>query len=204
MSGSFRQQPPHVDHPASSRPPKPSQQVRTSHVPMARPNADCHGFIPGSRRAVLKKKKGHCTCQPAQGACLRVMSYGTKGLAFRAYGPYWRNLLNTSKIKSFAMLRRDEVESLVEWLKRATAVREVVDCWVILGKIRDDGSDLRGLIEEHLGLACAFNIADYVPYLAPLDIQGYTRHMKQVSHGVDKVLEITIVEHEQVALSKQQ
>ena len=63
------------------------------------------------------------------------MSYGTKGLAFAAYGPYWRNVrkfctlqpLSASKIESFATLRRVEVGSLVEWLKKAAAVREVVD-----------------------------------------------------------------------------
>ena len=120
------------------------------------------------------------------------LSYGNKGMAFAAYGSYWWNvrklctlqLLSASKIESFDAVRGEELGSLVEWLKGAAAAHEVVDvsrkvrelvadisCRIILGKVRDDGYDLRGLIEEGLALSGAFNIADYVPYLAPLDLQ---------------------------------
>ncbi|EXC29388.1 Cytochrome P450 71D10 [Morus notabilis] len=109
------------------------------------------------------------------------MSYGTKGMAFTEYGPYWRNvrklctlqLLSASKIESFTASRGEEVAALVESLRGAAAARELVDV--------------------------SRKIADYVPYLAPLDLQGYTRRMKKVSKGIDKVLEKIIMAHEQGA-----
>ena len=44
---------------------------------------------------------------------------------------------------------------------------------MILGRVKDDRFDLKGLINEALGLAGAFNLADYVPWLAPFDLQVY-------------------------------
>lgn len=149
------------------------------------------------------------------------MTYSTKGMAFTEYGPYWRNvrklctlqLLNLSKIESFAALRREEVTGLVASLRKAAAAREVVDvsrkvgkliadisCRMILGRnIGDDRYDLRGIVEEVMSLSGAFNIADYVPYLAPLDLQGYTRRMKKVNKDMDEMFERIITEHELAA-----
>uniref|UniRef100_A0A2N9EEV6 Cytochrome P450 n=1 Tax=Fagus sylvatica TaxID=28930 RepID=A0A2N9EEV6_FAGSY len=120
------------------------------------------------------------------------MSYGTKGMAFTEYGPYWRNvrklctlqLLSASKIESFAPMRKQELGSLVQSLKKAAARHEVVDlsakvgqlmeettCRMIFGRSKDDRFDLKPLIVEVLRLAGAFNLADYVPYLGILDLQ---------------------------------
>ena len=121
---------------------------------------------------------------------LSYLSYGTKGMAFTEYGSYWRNirklctmqLLSVSKIDSFAPMRREEVGSLVQSLKKAAAVHEVVDlsgkvcelneeatCRMIFGQ--SSGFDLKMLIEEAFNLAGAFNLADYVPCLGALDLQ---------------------------------
>ncbi|PON44988.1 Cytochrome P450, E-class, group I [Parasponia andersonii] len=146
------------------------------------------------------------------------VSYGSKGMAFCEYGPYWRNvkklstsqLTSPSKIEFFAGLRRDEVVSLVDELKRVAAAHEVVDISgkvgelietitykMILGRNNDDKYDLKGIIEESLSLMGAFNLADYVPWLGPLDLQGLTRRLKTVSKGIDHLMENILVEHEQ-------
>ncbi|KAF4404762.1 hypothetical protein G4B88_006148 [Cannabis sativa] len=150
------------------------------------------------------------------------MWYGTKGMAFNAYGSYWRgvrkictlHLLSASKIESFAALRKEEVGSMMGSLKRAAAAGEVVDiselagktiadisCRIILGRVRDESCDLKGLVREALSLFGAFNLADYIPYLRQFDLQGYTRRMKKVSMNINKVLEKIITEHEQEAMS---
>ena len=118
-------------------------------------------------------------------------AYGTKGIAFTEYGPYWRNirklctlqLLSASKIESFAPMRKEELGSLVQSLKKAAAAHEVVDlnekvcqlieettCRMVFGQSNDDRFDLETLIEEALSLAGAFNLADYLPYLGALDL----------------------------------
>ena len=120
------------------------------------------------------------------------LSYGSKGMAMAEYGPYWRNfrklctlqLLSRLKIESFAALRREEVGALVERFKEAAAAGEVVDVSakvrelseditykMILGRNKDEKYDLKKIIEESTDLLGAFNLADFVPFLGPLDLQ---------------------------------
>ncbi|XP_023900190.2 cytochrome P450 CYP736A12 isoform X1 [Quercus suber] len=153
------------------------------------------------------------------------LAYGTKGVAFTEYGSYWRNirklctlqLLRVSKIDSFAPMRKEEVGSLVQSLKKAAAAHEVVDlsgkvcelneettCRMIFGRSSDDRFDLKTLIEEAFTLAGASNLADYVPYLGALDLQGLTRRMKKCSKALDIVFENIIKEHEKIPSSGQQ
>ncbi|GMY15353.1 cytochrome P450 CYP736A12-like [Fagus crenata] len=152
------------------------------------------------------------------------MSYGTKGMAFTEYGPYWRNvrklctlqLLSASKIELFAPMRKQELGSLVQSLKKAAARHEVVDlsakvgqlieettCRMLFGRSMDDRFDLKPLIVEVLRLSGAFNLADYVPYLGILDLQGLTQRMKKVSRALDVVFENIIEEHEQIPNGQQ-
>ena len=122
------------------------------------------------------------------------LSYDTKGIAFTEYGSYWRtvrkwctlHLLSASKVEYFAPIRKAELGLLVESVKRAAAATETVNlsrkvgelteeitCKIIFGRSKDDRFNLKQLIEEALDLAGAFNLSDYFPYLALLDIQVY-------------------------------
>ncbi|MBA0879268.1 hypothetical protein Goshw_014578, partial [Gossypium schwendimanii] len=90
------------------------------------------------------------------------VSYGNKGLVFAPYGSYWRTvrkwctlqLLSSSKVELFERIRRREVESLVDQINRVVASGQLVD-----------------LSAKSLKLSRHFNIADYVTFLAPLDLQ---------------------------------
>ncbi|KAL8134973.1 cytochrome P450 CYP736A12-like [Apium graveolens] len=148
------------------------------------------------------------------------LSYGNKGIAFAKYGVYWRNvrkfctmeLLSVAKIDSMSRLRREELGLLVESLKDAARKGEIVDvsekvarliedmtCRMLFGKSRDDRFDLSEIIHELGEIVGAFNIADYVPVLGALDLQGLTRRFKVASKAVDKILETIIDDHEQYA-----
>ncbi|KAA8541196.1 hypothetical protein F0562_025197 [Nyssa sinensis] len=128
------------------------------------------------------------------------LSYGTKGMAFTKYGPYWRNvrkfctheLLSAAKIDSFKAMRREELESLVQSLMEAAKAHEVVDV------------SEKSIVHQALSLVAAPNLADYVPFLGAFDLQGLTRHFKETSKALDKILEIIIEEHVQEANSGQQ
>ncbi|XP_015882999.2 cytochrome P450 CYP736A12 [Ziziphus jujuba] len=146
------------------------------------------------------------------------VSYGSKGMAFSEYGPYWRSvrklctsqLLSGSKTESFAKLRKEVVGCLVESVKKSAVDGEVVDLsgkisevvediatTMIFGKkSRDDRYNLKGLAQELLSLAGAFNLADCVPFLGVLDLQGLRKRMKKASNFVDQVLENIISEHQ--------
>ncbi|GMN56693.1 hypothetical protein TIFTF001_025799 [Ficus carica] len=130
------------------------------------------------------------------------MSYGSRGMAVSEYGPRWLNvrklctmqLLSASKVDSFAAMRQSEVRELVKSLRRSAAAREVVDvsqkvgelvadmaCMIIFGVDLEDKCHLQELIHEVLCLIGKFNLADYVPFLAPLDLQVSFHHLSTVA-----------------------
>ncbi|KAJ1437926.1 Cytochrome P450 [Sesbania bispinosa] len=144
------------------------------------------------------------------------LTYGSKGLVFSEYGAYWRNmrkictlkLLSSSKVDSFAPLRNRElqltVKSLTKFVGEVVDLSEVVQNLVedivykmMLGCSRDDEFDLKGLIHQGMNLAGTFNLADYVPCLGPLDLQGLRRSFKKIGKALDQVFEKIIKEHEQ-------
>ncbi|KAK8686664.1 hypothetical protein V6N13_125687 [Hibiscus sabdariffa] len=122
----------------------------------------------------------------------QYLSYGAKGMAFTPYGSYWRtvrkwctlHLLSSSKVEYFAPVRKAHIGYLVESVKKASATGVVVDlsakigefiedvmCQIIFGRVKDDRFNLRSLIDQVMHLHGLFNISDFIPYLASLDIQ---------------------------------
>ncbi|XP_015883004.2 LOW QUALITY PROTEIN: cytochrome P450 CYP736A12 [Ziziphus jujuba] len=144
--------------------------------------------------------------------------YGRKGILFTEHGPYWRavrklcasQLLGSSKVESFAPIRREELGCLVQTLEKAAVEHELVDLSekiseameniifrIVLGRSKEDGMDLKGLVEEALNLVGAFNLADFVPFLGALDLQGLKVRMKKFTTNFEKILDKIISEHEQ-------
>ncbi|KAK2430314.1 hypothetical protein P8452_43717 [Trifolium repens] len=147
-----------------------------------------------------------------------LMSYGSKGMAFSEYGPYWRSvrkfctlkLLSVSKVEMFGPIRKEELDVLVKSLEKAALVGEVVNVSEVVANLIEDivykmmlgGSkyeqfDLKKLVQEGLALIGAFNLADYIPWLGVFDLQGLTRASKKFSKSIDELLEMIITEHEQ-------
>ncbi|XP_056159091.1 cytochrome P450 71AU50-like [Syzygium oleosum] len=148
------------------------------------------------------------------------ISYEQRNLTFAPYGPYWRNirkmctleLLSNAKINSFKSIRKEEVGLFVNFLKDASHNRTAIDlsakisslsadmsCRMVFGKkYMDKEFDDRGfkaVIQEGLVLAATPNIGEYIPYLAPFDLQGLTKRMKAVSKVFDAFFEKIIDEH---------
>ncbi|PQQ04873.1 cytochrome P450 CYP736A12-like [Prunus yedoensis var. nudiflora] len=156
---------------------------------------------------------------PHEGA--KHISFGQRNLSFAEYGPYWRDtrkmctleLLSTHKINSFKSMRREEVALCVESIRDAAYKGRVavdlsdivsslsvdMSCRMVLGKkYRDEDFDERGfrsVIKEAVQLAGAPNLADYIPFIAPLDLQGFTKRMKSVNKAFDVFFEKIIEEH---------
>ncbi|XP_021833401.1 cytochrome P450 CYP736A12-like [Prunus avium] len=156
---------------------------------------------------------------PHEGA--RHISFGQRNLSFAEYGPYWRDmrkmctleLLSNHKINSFKSMRREEVALCVESIRDAAYKGRVavdlsdivsslsvdMSCRMVLGKkYRDEDFDARGfrsVIKEGVQLAGAPNLADYIPFIAPLDLQGFTKRMKSVNKAFDIFFEKIIEEH---------
>ncbi|CAL5189647.1 unnamed protein product [Lathyrus oleraceus] len=148
-----------------------------------------------------------------------LMSYGSKGLTFSEYGPYWRSvrklctleLLSASKVEMFAPIRKQELSVLIKSLEKSALVGEVVNISdavenlvediifkMILGRSKYEQFDLKRLVREIMILFGAFNLADYIPWLGVFDLQGLTRGFKKISKTLDEMLEMIISEHEQI------
>ncbi|KAF9588422.1 hypothetical protein IFM89_010181 [Coptis chinensis] len=119
------------------------------------------------------------------------LTYGSRGVSFSEYGPYWRHLrkvytthlLSISKMESFRPLRKEELKGLVTSLMESEG-REVVNISahvglviekityrMILGTLNKEMFSFKPCVQEGVELAGAFNIADYIPFMKALDIQ---------------------------------
>ncbi|KAF7834234.1 cytochrome P450 CYP736A12-like [Senna tora] len=154
------------------------------------------------------------------------MSWGQRNLSFSQYGAYWRNmrkmctleLLSTTKINTFQAMRKEELDLLIEKILEVAARRDDDDvcvdlsakvatlsanmsCRMVLGKkYMDEEFDekgFKGVMQEGMQLGAAPNIADYIPYIGKLDLQGLTPRMKAVAKTFDDFFEKIIDEHVQ-------
>ncbi|KAK1361031.1 Cytochrome P450 superfamily protein [Heracleum sosnowskyi] len=143
---------------------------------------------------------------------------GTKAMGISdQYGPYWRSvrkfctleLLSVTRIDAMAGQRREELRLVVESLKKAAGGRVVVDvsekvvrliedmtCRMLFGKSKDDRFNLSEIVHELAEVMGAFNIADFIPFLGALDLQGLNRRLRVTSRAADKILETIIDDHE--------
>ncbi|KAL5726235.1 hypothetical protein ACHQM5_009291 [Ranunculus cassubicifolius] len=146
----------------------------------------------------------------------KYMAYGRKGLIFLPYGPYWRNmrrlctleLLSNTKVQMFTPMRKQEVIDFIEAIKLRPESGSLVDITEKVGSVVEnmtykmlfgfkvDKCGLKPTIDEVVSLAGVFSIADFIPWLGPLDIQGYRRRMKRVAIVMDTFFETLIDEHE--------
>ncbi|KAL5990689.1 hypothetical protein ACLOJK_011592 [Asimina triloba] len=161
---------------------------------------------PGAAEQFLKAHDLAFASRPLNEAG-RFISFGRKGMAFSQYGPYWRNmrklctieLLSNLKIESFRWMRRDELGLLVRSIKDAAVVRQPVNLTIRVSALVTDMvcrmRSFKETLEEIMYLAGAFNIADYIPCLSPLDIQGLRRRMKETNKFFDSFFEKIIDEH---------
>ncbi|KAM1655154.1 hypothetical protein ACFX2K_007448 [Malus domestica] len=149
------------------------------------------------------------------------ISFGQRNLSFAEYGSYWRDirkmctleLLSNHKINSFKSMRREEVALLIQSVEEdANNGRVAIDlsvkvsslsvdmtCRMVFGKkYKDEEFDERGftaVMKEGLKLSAGPNLGDYIPCIAPLDLQGFTKKMKAINKAFDEFFEKIIDDH---------
>ncbi|KAL5820390.1 hypothetical protein ACOSQ3_022272 [Xanthoceras sorbifolium] len=152
----------------------------------------------------------------------KYISYNQKNMIMAPYGSYWRNvrkmctleLLSNVKIDSFKSMRKEELDLLIEYVKEAAYSGIAVDlsakvgalsadmtCRMLFGKkYMEKEFDERGfkaVMEEAMELLATFNLADYIPQIASLDLQGLRKRMKAIAKVFDEFFEKVIDEHVQ-------
>ncbi|XP_019179051.1 PREDICTED: cytochrome P450 CYP736A12-like [Ipomoea nil] len=174
---------------------------------------------PSAAELILKTHDDVFSNRPRLDAVEHFMN-SSKGMAFSPPDFEWRKtkkfsiqeLLNTAKIESFAGVRREEVGALLASIKMAAAGGEVVDLSEMVGELienvtykmlfgfsNDKKYGLKSIVHEVMALMGAFNIAEYVPFLKPFDLQGLYKRMKAVRKAMDNVVGEIINKHEEDA-----
>ncbi|KAH7565823.1 hypothetical protein JRO89_XS08G0022400 [Xanthoceras sorbifolium] len=111
-------------------------------------------------------------------------------------------------------MRKEELDLLIEYVKEAALSGIAVDlsakvgalsadmtCRMLFGKkYMEEEFDERGfkaVMDETMELLATFNLADYIPQIASLDLQGLRKRMKAVAEVFDVFFEKVIDEHVQ-------
>lgn len=156
----------------------------------------------------------------------KYVAYNQQSVSFSPYGSYWRNmrkmctleLFSNLKINSFKSMRKEELQLFIEHIRVAASVRVAVDlsaeisslssdmsCRMVLGKKyfddvdEDDVSErsFKSVIREGMQIGATFNLADFIPQIKSLDLQGITKRLKVIAKVFDEFLEKIIDEHVQ-------
>ncbi|XWS29471.1 hypothetical protein CRYUN_Cryun24cG0032100 [Craigia yunnanensis] len=148
----------------------------------------------------------------------KYIAYNQQNFSFSPYGSYWRNmrkmctleLLSNLKINSFRSMRKEELQLLIQYIQEVASARVAVDlsakvsslstyisCRMVLGKKynNDDDFSFEAIIREGMQIGAAFNLADYIPQIKGLDLQGLTKRMKTIAKAFDDLFEKIIDEH---------
>eukprot|EP00250_Pteridium_aquilinum_P000437 c10481_g1_i1 orf=170-1759(-) len=138
-------------------------------------------------------------------------------ILFSPPGPYWKlmrqicvtDFFSNKRLEYFRPLRTDEVGRLMLSILEAegtpyvirqnvqSANNNVMSRMAIGKRLREITSggaaeNIVSIIVEVIGLVGAFNLADYVPSLAWMDLQGYGKRSKEVSRKAHTVFQEVI------------
>lgn len=175
---------------------------------------------PDMAKEVLKTHDKIIASRPPPLMAPKCLSYNSSNIAFAPYGPSWKQmrkvcvlqLLSSKRLDYFRFIREEEVSAMIRSIIRldihpvnmskiASNLTNAIICRMTFGRKLSDDEDSIGssriisMLRETFLVAGSFNIGDYVPCLAWLDLQGLNRRMKKAHIMQDAFLEKIIDEH---------
>ncbi|KAH0642868.1 hypothetical protein KY289_033842 [Solanum tuberosum] len=146
-----------------------------------------------------------------------IVFYHQKDIAFAEYGDYWKQmrkictseLLSSKIVKSFSLIRQDEVHNLVASIRsmpnvvvnmseKVLQLTSSVICRSAFGKVWDDRDNLLMIMRELLALLAGFDVVDLFPSWKLLHkISGKRNRLMNMHHKLDVILENIINDHRQ-------
>ncbi|CAM0879537.1 unnamed protein product [Alopecurus aequalis] len=173
---------------------------------------------PEMARLVLQVNDLAFANRPAS-AAITYLTYGRADMVFAQYGPFWREMRKLCVHKLFSHRRaasraavHDEVDNLIRDVARSSASGSVVNLGELafglsmnitlraaLG-MRNEGKDATefiAIVSEFAELFVVSNstLADYVPWVAWLDLQGINRRMVAARAALDRFIDSAMDEH---------
>ncbi|TKV95936.1 hypothetical protein SEVIR_9G395800v4 [Setaria viridis] len=182
---------------------------------------------PAAARAFLKALDAPYANRPAVASAADI-TYGCQNMVFANYGPKWKlmrklasvHLLGARALADWACVRRDEAGHLLRGMAEAAAagrpvvVPEVLVCALanIVGQITvskrvfdaqgEESNSYKDMIVSLLTGAGLFNISDFVPALARLDLQGVQAKLRRIHHQFDGLITKLLAEHAATAADR--
>nr|BAB20076.1 flavonoid 3',5'-hydroxylase [Torenia hybrid cultivar] len=176
---------------------------------------------PSSARAFLKTLDSNFSNRPANAGATHL-AYGAQDMVFAPYGPRWRllrrlsnlHMLGGKALDGWANVRASELGHMLEAMNRASREGEVVVVpemlvyamanmigQVILSRRvfvtkGEEVNEFKDMVVELMTSAGYFNIGDFVPILAWMDLQGIERGMKALHKKFDKLITRMLEQHE--------
>jgi len=152
----------------------------------------------------------------------KYLWYNSSDITFSPYGRYWRQmrkicalqLFSSRRTDSFRFIREEEVSAMIRSIiisyhegilpvnisKVVSALGIDIICRIAFRKKYTDqhlmgSTGIHSMIKETFFLAGSFNIGDYIPYLAWMDLQGLNRRLKNIHKTQNDLLEKIVEEH---------
>ncbi|XP_057793705.1 dimethylnonatriene synthase-like [Salvia miltiorrhiza] len=148
----------------------------------------------------------------------KYTSYNYRDLVWAPHGPYWRQarriytseVFSAKKLELYHQVRADEMHNFLSALSGKTLVLKdhlsrysLSTIWRMIS--RDEYfsesnpvlnmDDLHEMVDEWFMLSGVVNIGDWIPWLAPFDLQGYVKKMKALNNKMDSFYNYVIDDH---------
>ncbi|CAN6289343.1 unnamed protein product [Urochloa humidicola] len=182
---------------------------------------------PSAARTFLKALDAQYANRPGVASAAEI-TYGRQNMVFADYGPRWKlmrklasvHLLGARALADWACVRREEAAHMVRGVAaKAAAGRPVVVPEVlvralanIVGQVTvskrvfdaqgEESNSYKDMVVSLLTGAGMFNIGDFVPALARLDLQGVQAKMRRIHHQFDGLITELLAEHAATAAER--
>ncbi|KAL1569295.1 flavonoid 3',5'-hydroxylase [Salvia divinorum] len=168
---------------------------------------------PDSARAFLKTQDANFSNRPVN-AGATILAYNAQDMVFAPYGPKWRllkklsslHMLGSKALEEWSDVRSSEASHMLAAMYEASRLGEAV-CLpetlvyatanmigqVILSRRvfvtkGNEMNEFKEMVVELMTTAGYFNIGDFIPWLAWMDLQGIERGMKKLHKKWDRLI----------------
>ncbi|KAL6523598.1 hypothetical protein OROGR_017201 [Orobanche gracilis] len=168
---------------------------------------------PDTARQVLQVHDSIFSNRPANNA-ISYLTYDRADMAFTHYGPFWRQMRKLCVMKLFSRKRveswdsvRDEVDRMIRSVAISSGMavnigelvfdlaRNIIYRAAFGSSFHEGQSDFMQIMQEFSKLIGAFNIADFVPWLDCMDLQGLNRRCIKARDSLDGFIDSIIDDH---------
>nr|UYK53797.1 flavonoid 3',5' hydroxylase [Phaseolus vulgaris] len=175
---------------------------------------------PAAARAFLKTLDQNFSNRPPNAGATHL-AYDAQDMVFADYGSRWKllrklsnlHMLGGKAVEEWSKVRDEEMVQMIGTLYESSKKGEAVVVPEILtysmanmiGKVilsrrvfetkGSESNEFKDMVVELMTVAGYFNIGDFIPFLAKLDLQGIERGMKQLHKKFDRLLTKMIQEH---------